>query len=441
MTVDLHRRTETISPGGIWNRARGAIDAYMASVQMFSRNARLYLIGSFLIGFNYSVFELLLNLYLKELGFVEGQIGYVQSSRAVGMTLIAIPAAMVLSRISLKPLLIGCCLLMTFFSYGLTTWTEFEFLLGFGLLGGMAFAFFRVASGPFYMRNSTQAERTHLFSFSFGTHLLAGMIGSWGSGNLVKLIGDQTGNIILGYQVTLYVALAISLAAVIPLSLIKASPPSAEEHWFGLNREQFRRRGGFYLRLTTVNLLIGIGAGLIIPFLNLYFRDRFGLSPDRIGFYFILLSFGMLAGTLCGPLITPRFGLVRTIVWTQMASIPFMLILAYTHSLYLAVPAFIIRGALMNMGVPINNNFSMELSEKGEQGLVNAILMISWTGSWMFSVALGGNLIERYGYTVVLNVAVALYVLASLAYYVFFSRVEKRREDRNGWYLPGDARV
>ena len=441
MAVELHHRSEAPQTQGILGRVKGGVKAYLGSVRMFSRNARLYLIGSFLIGFNYSVFELLLNLYLKELGFVEGQIGYVQSSRAMGMTLIAIPAAMVLSRFSLKPLLIGCCVLLTVFSFGLTTWTELEFLIGFGLLGGMAFAFFRVASGPFYMRNSTKAERTHLFSFSFGSHLLAGMIGSWGSGNLVKLIGDQTGDIILGYQFTLYVALAISLMAVIPLSLIKASPPSAEENKLSLSREQFRRRGGFYLRLATVNILVGIGAGLIIPFLNLYFRDRFGLTPDRIGFYFILLSFGMLAGTLCGPLITPRYGLVRTIVWTQMASIPFMLTLAYTHSLYLAVPAFIIRGALMNMGVPINNNFSMELSEKGEQGLVNALLMISWTGSWMFSVAIGGNIIERYGYTVVLNISVALYVLASLAYFIFFSRVEKRHSDRPGWYLPQNTQV
>lgn len=436
MTVKLQHHSQAIPRRSLLTRARNGVTSYLASVRLFSRNARLYLIGSFLIGFNYSVFELLLNLYFKELGFEEGQIGYVQSSRALGMTLIAIPAAMILSRVRLKPLLIVCCILLAGFSFGLATWTQLQFLLLFGLLSGMAFSFFRVASGPFYMSNSNKAERMHLFSFSFGVSLLAGMIGSWGSGNLVELIGHRTGNIILGYQYTLYIGLAISLLAVIPLGLIRASAPTAAENQIRLSLEQLRRRGGFYIRLTSVNLLVGLGAGLIIPFLNLYFRDRFGLQPDRIGFYFILLSFGMLAGTLCGPLITPRLGLVRTIVWTQLASIPFMLTLAYTHSLYLAVPAFIIRGALMNMGVPINNNFSMELSEKGEHGLVNAVLMISWTASWMFSVAIGGNIIERYGYTVVLNIAVVLYVLASLAYFSFFYRVEKRHSDRAGWYMP-----
>lgn len=440
MATKLSDKIEIRAEQSVYERLRGGVDAYLSSVGLFSRNARLYLIGSFLVGFNFAVFELLLNLYLKELGFAEGEIGYVQSSRALGMTMIAIPAAMLLSRVRLKPLLLVCCVLMAVFSYGLSTWTQFEYLIGFGLMAGMAFAFFRVASGPFYMSNSTPKERTHLFSFSFATYLLAGMLGSWGAGSMVTIITEQTNNVVLSYQLTLYAGLAIGALAVIPLSLIKAGAPSVEENRINLSWEQCRRRGGFYFRVTFVNFMVGMGAGLIIPFLNLYFRDRFDLAPDRIGFYFIILQFSMLAGTLCGPLLTPRLGLVRTIVLTQLASIPFMLTLSYAYSLYLAVPAFVMRGALMNMGVPVNTNFCMELCEKSEQGLVNALMMISWTSSWMVSVAIGGHVIEKYGYTVVLNIAIVLYVLSTLTYYSFFSKVEKRHPAGVGWHIPPEAR-
>ncbi len=417
-------------------RVGNLFGGYASSVKLFSKNARLYLIGSFLIGFNFAVFQLLLNLYLKELGFVESQIGWIQSGRAMGMTLVAIPAAMILSRVRLKPLLLASCALLAIFSYGLTTWTQLAYLLVFGVLAGMSFSFFRVASGPFYMRNSSQEERTHLFSFSFATHLLAGMIGSYGAGNLVTFIADKTGDIVLGYQYTMYAAIAVSLLAFIPFAMIRAAAPSADENRVTLSREQLKLRGSFYFRVTSVNFLIGMGAGLIIPFMNLYFRDRFSLGPDQIGFYFILLSMAMMVGTLCGPLLAPKLGLVRTVVWTQLASMPFMLVLAYTHSLALAVPAFILRGALMNLGVPISTNFAMEMSEKKEQGLVNALLMISWTGSWMVSVAIGGYLIEKYGYTVVLNISVGLYLLSSLAYYLYFRRSEHRHEERPNWHIP-----
>ena len=406
---------------------------------MFSRNARLYLLGSFLVGMNFSVFNLLLNLYLKELGFAEGNIGTVNSARGLGMTLIAIPAAMILSRVKLKPLLIAACVAFALFSVGLTTFQEYTYLLGCAMLAGMSFAFFRVASGPFFMRNSTRTERTHLFSFSFATHLAAGMIGSLGAGKLVTVIGESTGDMIAGYQYTLYLTIAIAFLAFIPFSLVKAAPPSAEENRISFNREQFRRRGRFYFKVTFANFLVGMGAGLIIPFLNLYFRDRFKLEPDAIAFYYILMMFGMLVGTLSGPILTKYFGLVRSIVVTQLLSIPFMLVLAYSYSLAWVVPAFIIRGGLMNMGVPIANNFAMELSEKSEQGLVNALMSVSWTTSWMISVAIGGFVIEAYDYTTAFNVTIVLYVVSSVIFYSFFSKSEIRNTEGSGWrFADGD---
>jgi len=408
---------------------------------MFSPNARLYLIGSFLIGFNFSCFQLLLNLYLKELGFLEGDIGIVQSWRAFGMTAVAIPAALILSRVRLKPLLLAACVLLAAFSYGLTTLTQFGYLITFGMLAGMALSFFRVASAPFYMRNSTRTERTHLFSFSFATNLLAGMIGSYGAGWLVTYLGERSGDMVWGYQITFYVAIGLSLLALVPFAMISSTAPSAEENHLSITLSQLKRRGGFYAKLTFTHGLIGMGAGLVVPFLNLYFRDRFGLEPDLIGFYYILMQMGMLVGTLCGPLLTPRLGLIRTIVLTQVASIPFMLMLSYTYSLFLAVPAFVLRGGLMNLGVPLATNFGMELSEKDEHALVNALLQISWSGFWMFSVAIGGALIERYGYTLVLNLAAGLYVASSIAYYLFFGKVERRSSERSGWHLPQETRL
>ncbi|MEE8404996.1 MAG: hypothetical protein V3S17_06365, partial [candidate division Zixibacteria bacterium] len=86
-------------PQNFWQYSRGGVVSYLATLRMFSRNARLYLIGSFLMGVNFHVFQLLLNLYLKELGFVESQIGLVISARALGATLLAIPVAIILSRV------------------------------------------------------------------------------------------------------------------------------------------------------------------------------------------------------------------------------------------------------------------------------------------------------------------------------------------------------
>ncbi len=204
---------------------RSAAD-YVATVRLFSRNARLYLAGLCLTAVNFHIFMLLLNLYLKEFGFGEGEIGLVNSSRSIGMTVMAIPAGLFLSRVRLKPVLIVAVLIFGVLSVALSTVTEFGQIVFFGVLSGMAFSVFRVSSGPFFMRNSKSKERTHLFSFSFAMWILAGMLGSVGSGQLVIWMTDLTGDAVLGYRYTLYFGIGLSMLSLAPFALIRSAKPS-----------------------------------------------------------------------------------------------------------------------------------------------------------------------------------------------------------------------
>jgi predicted MFS family arabinose efflux permease len=435
MSIAVTEHPPDLSPPSRWERTRQEARDYLAHVRLFSRNAWLYLFGLFLIGVNFEIFQLLLNLYLKEIGLAEGHIGLVNSSRAVGLTLMALPAAVLLGRIQLKPVLICAGIAFAVFAFGLASAHAFNVIIAFSVLMGMAFTFSRVAAGPFYMRNSTPKERTHLFSFSFGVMLLAGMAGSQIGGRLVSVMASLAGDVVNGYRYTLYVAIAIGLLSLVPFSLLRKSATGNEETRINLSREQFKRRGGFYFKMAFANFLIGLGAGLIIPFLNLYFRDKFGLSPATIGSFYFCTVLAMFIGTMSGPLLARRFGLVRTIVFTQLASIPFMLLLGYTVSTGAAFFAYVLRACLMNIGVPIATNVSMELSEDGERGLVNALLMVSWNGSWMVSTAVGGNLIEHYGYALTFVVTSVLYVISTLFYFWAFRGVERRDERANRWSI------
>lgn len=412
---------------------------YWFHVKLFNKNSRLYLLGSFLIGLNFSVFQLLLNLYLKDLGFAENQIGYVLSARAVGMTLIAIPAAFLLSRIKLKPILLTSCITLALFSFFIVSVREYELLLGFMVLSGMSFAFYRVAAGPFYMRNSTEKERTYLFSLNFAMMILAGMVGSAVSGKMVTILSGITGDMILGYKYTMYGGIVLGMLAMIPFFMIKAAKPSAEENRINLSKEQLRLRGKFYLKIVAVNFFVGSGAGLIIPFLNLYFRDRFGLGPDTIGFFFFFVSLSMVLGSASAPVLAKRFGLVRTVVITQLASIPFLLLLSYSYLVALSFIAFVFRAGLMNMGSPIVTNLSLELSDKSEHGLVNALLMISWTSSWMLSTAVGGSLIHKFGYTITMDITVVLYLISTLVFFWFFKEAETKTDSSQRWVVNRES--
>jgi predicted MFS family arabinose efflux permease len=134
----------------------------------------------------------------------------------------------------------------------------------------------------------------------------------------------------------------------------------------------------------------------------------------------------MLAGILIGPLLSKKFGMIKTIVSTQLSSIPFMLVLAFAYNLPLAVASFLFRGALMNMSQPISTNFAMEKVKEKEQALANALLKLSWTASWAASANLGGKLIKAYSFTPPLLFTVGLYIISSVLYYFFFSSEEDK---------------
>ena len=69
----------------------------------------------------------------------------------------------------------------------------------------------------------------------------------------------------------------------------------------------------------------------------------------------------------------------------------------------------------------------MAVVSEREHAITNSLLALSWFVAWSVSAAIGGALIERQGYTVPLLIAAALYVAASILYWLFFHGVEEDR--------------
>jgi MFS family permease len=408
---------------------------YGRHLKLFSRNARLFLVGIFFVGLNYAIFSLLLNLYFKELGFTEDLIGEVLSWGAWGMTAISVPAALVIPKVQIKKILIVSVLFAGVFSLLQASLVERTQLLLASFLLGMTSSVARVAAAPFLMRNSTPKERTYLFSLHFGIYLVAAIGGSLGGGYLPNLFSHYITLKSLAFRYSLYVSVFLSVLALIPFMMITPekkvekllTSKRGEDHKSRLRRNLWKERGVLFFRLCLPFFIVGMGAGLIIPFLNLYFKERFLLPAGTIGIFFALLQFFMLAGILMGPLLSKKIGMIKTIVSTQLFSIPFMVVLAFTYNLPLAVVCFLFRGTLMNMGQPISTNFAMEKVKEKEHALANALLMLSWTGSWAASANIGGRLIKAYSFTPPLLITVGLYIISSVLYYLFFSSEEDKK--------------
>jgi predicted MFS family arabinose efflux permease len=438
------------------HRALGSVvREYVEQVRDSGRNARLYLAGLFLIGFGQSIFSLLFNLYLRALGYSDAGIGQIISKVSLGAAVAAIPAAFLFRSTAARVILVAAGALCAAISVLQATLIEPELLLVVAFVSGMALTVYRLSIAPVVMSEVAEPARPFLFSAAFTVLVLAAIVGSAVGGFLPHLFHAVTDSDRLALRYSLFVSAAATLLCVVPFQRMEGAPPepeAGEAHaaWLPPGMVIDRRlRGawrqvrelvdldwGLNLKLVAPAMLIGLGAGLIIPFLNLYFRDRFGLSEAAIGLLFSAMQAFMVAGNLFGPAVSRRMGLVRGVVATQLLSVPFMVALALSSWFPIVAASFFLRSALMNMNQPLSSHFAMEVVPKRDHAITNSLLSLSWYLAWSVSADVGGALIERKGYTEPLLIAAALYVGASALYWYFFKDVEEGRLPRAEVEIP-----
>ena len=182
------------------------------------------------------------------------------------------------------------------------------------------------------------------------------------------------------------------------------------------------RHPGPLLRLLTPPLLISCVAALLIPYLNLFFKERFALPDSTLGLIFAALGVttGLIA--LAGPALSARIGKIRTVALTQALSIPFLLILGFVPWLGVAVGAALGRAALFNMGAPLYDAFAMERTDEAARPAVIGLINAAYSAGYLVGPLISTLVQARYGFAPLFIATAICYGLAVLAYSWFFVR-------------------
>lgn len=382
-----------------------------------------FFMASFLVQSTMGALNVVLNLYLLEVGLGEDFIGMLQSVKLFTTGLVCIPAGVICARWGVRrTLLLGSTALgIGVLIYSLTTspWLLFAG----GILIGTAQAIKAVSVPPFLVENSSPRIRQNLFSLNFSLMMFANMAGNAVSGYLPVFWNNARA----GYAGTLQIYGLMALLSVLPLALIASGQPGVQ-----VNRRKLLQ--GFQLvwrdrsiaRLLLCHAMIGFGAGLIVPLFNIFMSNKLGASSGEIG---IVMSAGQIATALGGllvPLVVARLGKIATLVTLRLSSIPFLILIANLTNIYGVGGAFLMRTALMNMTNPVESNFAMDLA--GERRVeMSSLLSTMDTFTRGISVLVSGWLMSRVSYSLPYYFTCALYCSTLVLYWVWFSGLEKRR--------------
>lgn len=409
------------------NITKNALKEYKVALCSSSKDVRLFIFGNLLFGIGVNLIGLLFNLYCKSLSFTESSIGKLLSSRALGSALVTLPAAFLLSRINLRYLFSIVPIFTGIFYLTIALNNNFSILLSLTLLTGAFSTFFSVAAGPFIMNNTKVEHQMHFFSLNGAIGMLTGVIGNIIGGIFRDISLSIIKNEIISYKVSIGFGALIILFSTLIFSQIKyvKIERSSKKTVFSISNWKI------YIKLLLPTLFIGIGAGLTIPYINLYFKNVFNMSDSLIGIIYGISQFFTFTGIMLGPIIARKLGKPLTIVITQALSIPFIIILTYIKNPVFVVLAFFIRGTLMNMASPLSDNFALENVPKQEQSLMNALKMFVWTSSWMISARISGSTIETRGFAYSFTLTAILYAISTIFFSIFFIKTPKKAIDKN----------
>ncbi len=447
---------------------------YIREFGRFQRNARLYLLSNVLSGVTTGILLLLYNLYLASLGYKTDFIGLVLFIGTLGAGLAIFPAGYCIDRYSSKLILIWSNVAIGVAGAGQILFRQPLPLLVTSFIVGVAAAFQLVVNAPYLAHNSTELERPHLFSFnivvSLGTMVLGEVLGGtlplwfralpWLMAPLPPsmhwLLAQQPEP--RSYQLALLFAGLLAGPSMVPLFMLSNDRPANEmpankvpargtlfagtllttrQMWLTLTKWWKTVRvtnmrslvtSAFFV-LTLVQGLVGLGAGLFIPYFNLYFVQHLHASSALFG-----LIDGGANGmnallTLLAPWLAQRIGKIPAVALTRLLSIPLLLIIGLTSFLPLASLLYLFRQGAMDMANGIFQVYSMEAIPEQRRGVANSTYQAVFQGAESVTTPLGGIMIAHLGYIPVFVTGAVFYVISTGLLWGRFGVVRKQGED------------
>jgi predicted MFS family arabinose efflux permease len=400
-------------------------------------DASLYIVASGLGGLGLGIALFYLNFLYRALGFDARAIGVLGGAQALGGLVGALPAALLPRRMPRRnAIFVGGCV-TALGVVGILTQTALVALFISAALTGLGGIIVASSGSALVADATTGLDRPRMFGDQVALGALASFTAIAIAGALAAPVGAALGRLEtdpLTIRTVIGIGGVLAIASAIPILFVR---PAA----VAVGALDAPHRRSLLLRFVAIEVAFGFGAGSFLPFMNLFFADRFGLPIAGVGLAVGALSLaGSVGAILSGRLLVPRLPQLIAILIPVLASLPFALLAAVTGQPLLAFLALAIRGALMYASTP--NFTALELSSFApvERAGAVAIFAISWNGASAAGATLSGFIrhdLGVAGYTANLVTLAASYLVAATLLVVFF-RAHEPRGDAAAM-LPADS--
>lgn len=401
--------------------------------------------GIFLLNLVNGSFILILNIYLRKMGFNDAQIGSFTSFRFLGVLLFAFPFGIYIKGKSLKPYFITASLLIPFAAFLMieaVKWGNPLLIRTSFLIWGIGLMLYQVCALPYLMRSTPKSVLSDAIALNYSVWSLAIIVTGIFIGILTKLQAFSLFGLSFPwdeYHIIL-LFIIISLSAFFLISSMEESTPRSASAEFKNNFSTLLIDYDWFLIIKAIvpTLLIAIGAGLTIPFINLFFYSVFGMDSAQFGLLGSIASAVGFFALLLAPTLKRRYGYKISIILTQVIGIALLIIMIFTELfstvegiMFVAIAAYILRQPMMHISSPITSELTMKYVGEKNQELISAVNSSIWSATWFISAKIFQILRKmEFEYYKIFFLTAVLYALGVVLYYFIIREYQSRKSEK-----------
>ncbi len=404
------------------------------------RMIHMLIMLEFTLSLIHVAFILVLNIFLRKQGFSDPEIASFNSLRFIGALVFALPLGIYIRGKKLKPFFILAALIVPLTSALIieSVYREIVPLIKLAfLLWGFGMMLMRVCSLPFIIRNTSSDNSTEALSLSASTWSLATIFSGIIISGLDWINNFSLGNWILYFneRSILWIITFLGVSSIFfALSISEKEHDSSDidANIFSLYKNYDWK---IIIKALSPLIMISIGAGLTIPYVNLFFNSVFNLSSSEFSILGSITAFLVFTFSLLVPSIRKKYGYWFTIVVVQALSICCLVIMAlmelyvtYSFALIIALVAYIFRQPLMHMAHPASNELLMNYVGKRNQELISALSSSLWSASWFISAKVFEWLrLLDFRYYEIFLITAGLYIIGNILFALLIREYESNK--------------
>ncbi|GAB6188835.1 multidrug efflux MFS transporter [Marinitoga arctica] len=356
-----------------------------------------------------SIYRIVFNLFLRDMGFNNTFISHITSLEMIGSAILGLLIGVLGDKYGKKLMLMVSSITFAIITFLRISIPTESILIYTALINGGVLTSRMILLNSLIVDITTHENRGKFFGYNFGLFMGSGLIGNLIGGSLGEIFGFGTALLITGIT---HLSSNFFLLAVHE-NKNHHSEISIKEIF---NLKDFNVLQSHIVKIHLIRtFLIGFGAGLFVNFGNVIFKDLFNMKPTIIGVALAIAQLGASLGSIFSSKLSKKFGAYQFTFVMNVLVIPLIISFAYVRDPYVFTVLYALRFSFMNMTNPVSTTVIMSYIPENKITTISSFRnFLNFIARSLAALAFGYITSVSNGYTYLFLISAFFYFISLL---------------------------